>query len=324
MPGNEPSVQYSYAKSDENKLIHIGEAVKHGKYFCLSCQELMIPVLGKHKAKHFRHHKAVCSYESYLHQAAKIAIYHRLSTEETVPLKLMREAECKSPQADLLAGLYERCKVAIPALYNLKTLFNQVELEQYDVNTGLKPDVLLTNTSTKAKCYIEIYVTSPCSTEKISSGVPILEFHVTSEADITALLNSELNAEETDLTHYNFKLASRVLDRCLDQCRNAQVEIDIWKLSPNGRLQRQTSSYQDVNHTEMNPSFAWPKSLAPQEQLTQLRDLIQKADPAGMHANCVNCVYASNWDDGHLNCNKKHAKVPYTEAKLCAQYRSVE
>lgn len=324
MSVNEKAVQFSYAKTDGNKLVHIGAAERNGKYLCPGCHEPMVPVLGEHKARHFRHHKAVCSYESYLHQAAKMAIYHRLLNEDTVTLTLARVAQCKSPKADLFAGFHEPCNVFIPARYNLKTLFNQVELEQHDPETGLKPDVLITNTNSKAKCYLEIYVTHPCSVEKISSGIPILEFHVTSEADITALINSELSADDTNLTHYNFKPSGRVVQHCLDQCKHAQVEIDTWKLSATGRLQKQTIKYQNADHTEINPNNAWPKSLAAQEQLTRLRKLIQEADPASIHANCVNCVYANNWDDGFLNCNKKQAKVPYTEAKLCAQYRHVK
>ncbi|MEH8021508.1 hypothetical protein [Rheinheimera metallidurans] len=321
MPGNEQSVQFSYAKTDGDKLIHIGAAIRNGKYLCPGCHEPMIPVLGEHKAKHFRHHKAVCSYESYLHQAAKMAIYHRLLNEDTVTLTLARVAQCKSPKADLFAGFHEPCNVFIPARYNLKTLFNQVELEHHDPETGLKPDVLLTNTNSKAKCYLEIYVTHPCSVEKISSGIPILEFHVTSEADITALISCELSVEETDLTHYNFKPVDRVVDNCLDECKNALVGIDIWSISPNGRLQKHTQKYKDFEHTEVSTSCAWPKALPSSLQLGRLRDMLQQADPAGVHANCLNCVFASNWDDGFLNCNKKHARVPYTEAKLCAQYR---
>ena len=324
MPGNEQPVQYAYAKTDENESVHIRKAFRNGKYLCPSCHELMIPVLGDHKAKHFRHHKAVCSYESYLHQAAKIAIYHRLLNEDTVPLILPREAECRDAKAELLAGCHAPCKMLIPALYNLKALFNQVELEQYDADTGLKPDVLLTNASSQAKCYIEIYVTNPSSKEKIGSGVPILEFHVTSEADITALLSNDLSSEDTEMTHYNFKLKSRVTDRCLDQCHHAKVEIDKWKLNSNGRLQQQTCRYKDIDHTAASTSTAWPKSLAPQEQLTRLQNLIKRSDSLNAHANCINCIFASNWDNGFLHCSKKHTKVPYTEAKLCAQYRPVK
>ena len=323
MQGNEQSVQFAYAKADDNGLIHILKASRTGRYTCPSCHEAMIPVLGDNNAKHFRHHKAVCSYESYLHQAAKIAIYHRLLNEDIVTLKLLRQVECQSAKAELLAGQYEPCKMLIPAMYNLKALFDQVELEQYDAETGFKPDVLLTKANSHAKCYIEVHVTNPCSKEKIDTGVPILEFHVTSEADITALTSNDFSAEDTELTHYNFKLKSRVTDRCLEQCHHANVEIDEWKLNPNGRLQKQTCRYQDIDHTATSTSNAWPKSLAPQEQQTRLKQLIQETDPANIHANCVSCIYATNWDDGFLYCNKKHIKVPYTEAKLCAQYRPV-
>lgn len=324
MPGNEQQVRYSYAKTAKDELVHVCEASRKQKYLCPGCNEPMIPVLGEYKAKHFRHLISICSYESYLHQTAKMAIYHRLLNEVQVPLKLMREVKCRSDQAALLAGHYEPCNMLVPAFYNLKALFDQVALEQYDAETGLKPDVLLTYTSSQAKCYIEIYVSSPCSAEKISSGVPILEFYVTSEADITLLLTGELSAVETNLNAYNFKPAGRVVERCLDQCKHAQVEIDTWKLSATGRLQKQTIRYLNAYHLDINTSNAWPKSLAPQEQQTRLKQLIQKTDPANIHANCVSCIYATNWDDGFLYCNKKHLKVPYTEAKLCAQYRHVK
>lgn len=324
MSGNEQSVQFAYAKAGDNGLIHILKALRTEQYTCPSCHDTMIPVLGENNAKHFRHHKADCSYESYLHQTAKIAIYHRLLNEDIVPLKLLREAECRSAKAELLAGQFQPCKMLIPAIYNLKALFDQVALEQYDAETGFKPDVLLTDANSSAKCYIEIHVTNPCSKEKIDTGVPILEFHVTSESDITALISSDFSAEDTILTYYNFKLTSRVTDHCLEQCHHAKVGIDEWKLSPNGRLQKQTFKYQDIDHTVTNPGIAWPKNLLPQEQLTRLRNLIHRADALNIHANCVNCIHASNWENGFLHCSKKHIKVPYTEAKLCAQYRSVK
>lgn len=324
MQGNEQSVQFAFAKASDNGLIHILKASRTGQYTCPSCHEPMIPVLGENNAKHFRHHKAVCSYESYLHQAAKIAIYHRLLNEDIVTLKLLRQVECQSAKAELLAGQFEPCKMLIPAMYNLKAQFDQVALEQYDAETGFKPDVLLTNANSNAKCYIEIHVTNPCSKEKIDSGVPILEFHVVSEADITALISNDFSAEDTEMTHYNFTLKSRVTDRCLDQCHHAKVEIDKWNLSPNGRLQQQTCRYKDIDHTAANTSTAWPKNFAPQEQLTRLQNLIRRSDSLNAHANCVNCIFASNWDNGFLHCSKKHTKVPYTEAKLCAQYRPVK
>lgn len=280
MQGNEQSVQFPYAKADDNGLIHILKASRTGRYSCPSCHEPMIPVLGENNAKHFRHHKAACSYESYLHQTAKIAIYHRLLNEDVVTLKLLRHAECRSAKTELLAGQYEPCKMLIPAIYNLKALFDQVALEQYDAETGFKPDVLLTNSNSNAKCYIEIHVTNPCSTEKIDTGVPILEFHVISEADITALIGSDLSAEDTILSHYNFKLTSRATDQCLEQYHHAKVEIDEWKLSPNGRLQKQTFRYQGIDHTVTSLSIAWPKHLASQEQL----DIIDKL-PAQVTAN---------------------------------------
>ena len=324
MQGNEQSVQFAYAKADDKGLIHILKASRTGRYTCPSCNEPMIPVLSDNIAKHFRHHKAACSYESYLHQTAKIAIYHRLLNEDVVTLKLLRHTECRSSKTELLAGQYEPCKMLIPAIYNLKALFDQVALEQYDAETGFKPDVLLTNAKSNAKCYIEIHVTNPCSKEKIDTGVPILEFHVASEADITALTSNDLCAEDTELTHHNFKLKSRATDRCLEQCHHAKVEIDEWKLNSNGRLQKQTCRYQDIDHTAASTSSAWPKNLASQEQLTRLQNVIQHSDSLNAHANCVNCIYASNWNNGFLHCSKKHIKVPYTEAKLCSQYRPVK
>lgn len=324
MQGNELSVQFAYATTDENELVHIRKASRTERYTCPSCHDTMIPVLGENNAKHFRHHKAACSYESYLHQTAKIAIYHRLLNEDIVALKLLRQVECLSAKAELLAGQYQPCRILIPAIYNLKSLFSHFALEQFDAETGFKPDVLLTNTNSSAKCYIEIHVTNPCSKEKIDTGVPILEFHVISEADITALISSDLSTEDTNLTYYNFKLTSRATDHCLEQCHHAKVVIDEWKLSPNGRLQKQTFRYQDIDHTVTSPSIAWPKNLVPQEQLTRLRNLIHRADALNIHVNCVNCIHASNWENGFLHCSKKHIKVPYTEAKLCAQYRSVK
>ena len=57
MSVNEKAVQFSYAKTDGDKLIHIGAAKRNAKYLCPGCHEPMVPVLGEYKARHFRHHK---------------------------------------------------------------------------------------------------------------------------------------------------------------------------------------------------------------------------------------------------------------------------
>ncbi|KPV95717.1 hypothetical protein AN214_02285 [Pseudoalteromonas sp. P1-9] len=165
------SAQYTYANDYSGVLTHISNAVKHRTYTCPGCCEEMIVVKGKVKEHHFRHNNATCSYESYLHNAAKNAFYKRFKESiDPIALILERTIICKSKKKSFLQDDSISCTSLTEAKYNIRSLFNEAFLELYDKKTGFTPDVMLSNSDNDSKCYIEIFVTHECSEDKIASG----------------------------------------------------------------------------------------------------------------------------------------------------------
>lgn len=70
------SITYMFALGSINSLVHISDAEHNEQYECPSCKEKMVPAKGSTRAHHFRHGNATCSYETYLHNAAKNAFYN--------------------------------------------------------------------------------------------------------------------------------------------------------------------------------------------------------------------------------------------------------
>jgi len=279
----------------------------------------MVPVLGLQKAIHYRHLKAACSFESYLHHTSKQAIYQRLNHQAVVPLIIHRAAQCHSLKSKILTGCAAPCQLFIPAIYNLKALFDGVELEGYDRATGLRPDVLLTNSVTGAKCYIEIHVSHACTPEKIATGVPILEFFIQSQTDIDALIQDEFRVNQEALKAYNFRPAPHQLGECHPNCLHRGLIITTWHLSSQGRLQRHGLPFSDYTPDPEPQQNVWPENLPSKEQLQRLKEITMQSTVP--NRTCINCISALDWAGGLVECGKKNSHVNYKEAMICSAYR---
>ncbi|WP_434002439.1 hypothetical protein [Endozoicomonas sp.] len=149
-------VQYPYAQNEQGYLTHISEAQHSHSYTCPGCKNPLIPVLGEFKAKHFRHYEEHCSFETYLHHCAKKAFFYRyrqaLKSSKPIRLELVRTVYCNSDRLKLLRTQEVQCQKKVPACYDLTKIFSQAELEQHDSSTGLKPDILLSDSSGNRRC----------------------------------------------------------------------------------------------------------------------------------------------------------------------------
>ena len=69
-------IKYQYAKDEKGKLIDINSLDRKEreniKFFCVGCDNELIPKLGQIKKHHFAHKKVVaCSAQTYLHLLGK-------------------------------------------------------------------------------------------------------------------------------------------------------------------------------------------------------------------------------------------------------------
>lgn len=319
------SAQYAYAIDCHGVLTHISKAVKHDSYTCPGCLEEMVAVKGKVNVHHYRHNNATCSYESYLHNAAKNAFYIRFNeSKEPIALILERAVKCKSIKKSFLQDESISCTSLVEAKYNLRNLFTEANLELYDKNTGFTPDVMLSNTDNDSKCYIEIFVTHECTEEKIASGIPIIEISVNDENDIKYIQESDFSINDTNISLYNFSTKEKSVKRCHENCSLTDHKFDTWNLSASGRLNKLEKSFNNLSEEELSNPNCWPVNLDKRIQTERLINLVKEMDPGNIYSNCLKCANASGWDDGQVSCAVKYKSVPYTEAKVCKYYKVVE
>ena len=236
-------------------------------------------------------------------------------------LELERRVACNGSRLALVRDEARQCVKSVPARYNLTQFFDQAELEKHDKVTGLRPDVMLYDTTGERRCYVEICVTHPCSQDKIEAGIPILEFKVQSASDIQMLLTGAYSIKEKILRVFNWLPPFQSVDTCSGVCSVGNVDMSVWSLSGSGRLNEQTMPLAEVDLTINSDVNTWPRSLGAAELADNLRAFIRHADPHSLFPNCIMCEQAGRWEDGYLQCHSKAKIVPYTEARQCANYK---
>lgn len=327
MDEKEDSVQYRYAYNSRGNLTHVNDAKRLERYSCPGCEGDLIPILGQIKAKHFRHHYDSCSYETYIHKCAKNAFlntYRRALTEnEPITLELNRLVVCDGHKAKLLDDFGFKCEKVTLARYDLVRIFDKAELEKFDNVTGFTPDVLLQDSKSERRCFIEICVTHPCSQEKIASGIPIIEFKIESERDIQMLLDGVYRRIDERISLYNFSPKIQTRDKCSGTCIADNTEISCWTLSESGRLYEKRVALGNIEVDDFSSVNMWLKKLPSDALEANLQLFLQHADPERRYPMCLLCKHGKNWIDGYMECQKRAKKVAYTEARRCADYELI-
>ncbi len=182
-------MEFRFSKDKNGNIVDvrgIRDSNRHelAPYTCLGCSAEMIPALGAKNAHHFRHkaETSTCGRETYLHQAAKMAVAEAFQQAklEKLPYSLRIEHTYACPISTRVAGI----DCSRQQDQDLTTWYQDAVVE-----AGIKgfvADVLLT--STKAPpLLVEIEVTHACEEEKVSSGLRIVEIQVQCEEDVVAL-----------------------------------------------------------------------------------------------------------------------------------------
>lgn len=317
-------IQYAYALDENGRLTHISDAVRSAPYTCPGCKSPLTAILGEVKAKHYRHVDACCSLESYLHICAKEAFYHHyiqsLKSGTAIKLVLERIVNCEGPRLDLLGDRRIGCQELVPASYNLLRIFDRADLEARHNRTGLQPDIMLSDSLNDRHCYIEICVTHPCTEEKIGSGIPILEFKISSASDIQMLLSGTYLISDERVSAYNWHPPSKTVNVCNSICEVGDIDMAVWSLSSAGRICEQTVRLADVDLASNSEVNTWPIMLSSVATHNRLRAFLRHTDPYSHFPNCLMCSKASRWDGGYVHCSAKTKRVPYSEARRCAIY----
>jgi len=162
---------------------------------CAGCGQPVIPNLGPQKVRHFSHdpnnRTFSCSWESYLHQAGKRALAE--AVEDLIrtgkSLTLIHPHGIRNLtyrwDGDFVTETTE------PSSRTLDVGGATVTVEKGE--KGFVADVLMR--ASELNLLLEVAVTHRCSTEKVSSGVPILEFDLSSEEDIERMVGEVRSGE---------------------------------------------------------------------------------------------------------------------------------
>lgn len=226
-------ITYQYALSDDGSAKHISEVTddyrKNHLFSCYGCGNRLSAVLGNKREIHFRHCRdCVCSKETYLHQLGKklfVELYENNKREnKSLTINTLQKDKCNTEKCYL--GRKITCTHNVFKLFDLLPRYTYCEIEKYDDETGLRPDVLLSDDDGN-KIYIEIAVFHLSTDEKKKTGIPIVEFYIDEEDDLDIFRFSE-QQPITDLGHQNYScfnfdcFVENVEPFCFDIIKNAK------------------------------------------------------------------------------------------------------
>ncbi|MFQ4136270.1 competence protein CoiA family protein [Nodosilinea sp. PGN35] len=210
-------IKYKYAKNCSKEIVFIedledAKKVRSEKFTCISCENELLPRLGKIRQKHFAHrHRHECSKETYLHRLAKETFCQEYSycLEHRIPffIELSVEEYCER----FLSRFGSRCDVGRNTrAFDLTKRYKEVVLESRDGD--FIPDVLLLNHDHTKKLYVEIAVTHK-ATKKKKESQQIIEIKIRNESDIH-VIKARYVKESSNIKFYNIN-PTPVLGRCL-------------------------------------------------------------------------------------------------------------
>lgn len=271
-------ITYQYAQSDDGSTKYINEVSleyrKKHHFTCYGCGGRMVARLKADKREpHFAHFRdGTCSRESYLHQLGKkmfVEMFeHYRNKKISLNVDFMQQGVCNSKECPLGAKL--PCEGSSrTGKFNLLPDYSKCFVEEYDKDTGFRPDILLTNEHGN-KVYVEILVTHETTQKKIDSGVPIIEIPIFDEDDLE-LFKCERNVGGISILEYRatcYNLPNktfgieRFCENKINQAKNAfrkyyegiiknGLPLNIL-LQRDKSCQRETCPYQLTNRCEIH------------------------------------------------------------------------
>jgi len=229
-------IKYKYAKNCSKEIVFIedlenAKQVRSEKFTCISCENELLPRLGKIRQKHFAHrHHHECSKETYLHRLAKETFYQEYSycLEHRIPffIELAVEEYCER----FVSRFGSRCDTGRNTrAFDLTKRYKEVVLESRDGD--FIPDVLLLNHDHTKKLYVEIAVTHK-ATKKKKESQQIIEIKIRNEPDIH-IIKSRYVKESSNIKFYNIN-PTPVLGKCLGTA-NCPNRAYVFRVYDNGK-----------------------------------------------------------------------------------------
>ena len=331
------SPNYSYANNSNGELINVSSAKREEQYFCPICGEQMTPHMGKVRRWHFVHRNVEnCSYESYLHNLAKIRLKEAFLASDNFSLSYDAKAICSlsCPFVDS-----PKCDGVKHVEFNLRSFYDTCETEA--TYKKYRADLLLSSSKNPnlPPVLIEIYVSHKCTSDKINDGVRIIENPIQSETDIdnigqscrlSALRHdhhSYFHQDGANITLYNFnKLESfnpaDFIDEDFEDCFSRKDTI-VFILNQQGQFRTF-----DCRCFEMYSKIPPNVHFFVTQIATEFKEIFQGFSKRGVKIrNCFLCRFSKNNDfTGERICvlYKKYSlprKPSPSKALTCPHYR---
>lgn len=209
----------SIARNENGKLIRAQQGIdKTLPFFCPGCkQEVYAATEGKIQRPHFRHKsssaKGCSEPEHYIHWITKELFAEFYQNVDYFGVQMPITLFCAET---------ETCEKHIVHEINLKAKYPYILVEQYD--QGFKPDCMLYNDFGE-NLYLEVKYTHAVSQDKIDTGVPIIELHVSTEKDIDEIIEEgrfEYKTSQYKIYNRSILLPQSLTFDCKSNCLRKQ------------------------------------------------------------------------------------------------------
>lgn len=323
------AIQYKYALNSENQTVYIGDlertpGLRNQAFTCISCENILIPKLGKIRSKHFAHkYIASCSEETYLHKLVKNLFVQEY--QKCLDTRSLFNIELEIPH---ICNTYETffgttCTLEIiEKPFDLTKRYTSVSLETREGE--FIPDVLLSNDSGSEKLFVEIAVTHFLSERKVNSSFKIIEIQIKSEEDIDFIHQRLIRQSDPKVKFINLDIKPDVSFHCKDkECLTKMgmfivfksgKSIIIWESLTKIHLQLQNPNSSIIYYEILEPVKSYYFSGD-----TYKRKVVEAHQKGIRIKNCFLCRYHGEnrfYDDGKnpiyckflkIKCNSNHA-----------------
>lgn len=336
--GSKKKIHYKYALDKNDSIVDIQSINATNKPLisplrCLGCGgEVIAHLKDDIRTKHFQHkpgEQCSVSYETYLHNLAKTSFFERykqcLNTKKPFFVLLERNTKCSHYLSQ--TGLF--CVKSETQEIDLTRHFDVIQLEKgYE---GFIPDLLLSSTLNEKSMFIEMAVSHKCDPHKIESGIPIIEFEIFQEQDITKFLKP-IKIDIGNVNTYNFKALKPRRYSCDGTCSEIYVRVfTLYKTGKLGMTHITAGKYftatvpPSITYQHADNPTKFPEAYTPGDYMPFAKELIAK----GFNIkSCAVCKHRRSKMYGYQSvqffCKKLSHEVPLNKAFECKDFEPIK
>lgn len=211
------AIKYQFAFDGDNNIVNIADARKDCTYYCIGCNDILIPKQGSVNHWHFchKHEQSNCSNESYLHKLAKQKFYDKytecLLNNKPFYIEIKHKYHYRPCEDNKKFNVCSKCDYCrtLSEQVDLTKWFKKIEIEK--AVDAFRADVCLSTLDDSQHIFIEIHVSHRISDSKENSKYRIIEIDINTEKDIE-LFDCALLSPSEKVRFTNFKRPEKIVD----------------------------------------------------------------------------------------------------------------